>query len=322
MSRVKSKKVKKIDFENKREFKITEIILIFLFIFSFSFMVSFSLTKEKIYLAQAISAEDEANNLSIVLGENDLNNLYKRDVSIFKELEQDRKSGKNPVLILGYHQVREFNKTDGPKTKLFIITPEIFEKEMRYLSENGYQTIYLADYIKYLNSSTADNNFLPKKSVVITFDDGYASQYSTALPILKKYNFIATFFIYKNCIDIFPVCMTSQELFSLANNSMKLANHTLDHVFLPNYSEEEIKREISENQNWLLKTFGSNNVENVFAYPYGAQNQNIKYTLKGLGYSGAVGVKGGYEKDKTNIFDLHRYLFGNDYSDFEAIVKN
>jgi len=230
------------------------IFLILFFIFVLSFVISYLLTNDYIIRSNAVSLE-EVFNFSKALNIEDLNNLYKDnlvDTSLKKENSTPRKS--YPIIIIGYHQVRPIKTSDSKNGKIFITTPETFEKEIKYLYDNDYKTITTSEYIKYLND-LKDDNFLikhkssiPEKSVVITFDDGYLSQYEIAFPILKKYNMKAEFYIYKDCIDKYPVCMNSNNLKYLANNGMRLGNHTLHHVFLTKYKDDTIKKEITENQ--------------------------------------------------------------------------
>ena len=326
---------------------ILVIFLIFILTAFFSYILTFEYHKA-VYL-------DEEANFAKVLDADNLNELYKLKIEEEKraatqtkenlrlQLEAQGKSQteiqkaltnfrKYPVIILGYHQIREYKNSDGPKTKLFITKPEVFEKEMKYLFENNYKTISITDYINYLNSlhtNNQDNNqsdaaavyVIPEKSVILTFDDGYVSQYTTALPILKKYNFTATFFVYKDCVDQYPACMTSQNLKDLINDSMKLANHSTSHAFLTKYTDSGVKKEILENQKWLLENFSEIGLENILAYPYGANDKRVQKIVREFGFLGAAGTGNGHEKNNLNLFNLHRYLLGNNYDLFESIFQ-
>ena len=66
----------------------------------------------------------------------------------------------------------------------------MFEKQMEYLKNKEYQVISLTKLVEILES----DELIPKKTVVLTFDDGYKDNYINAFPILKKYNFPATIF--------------------------------------------------------------------------------------------------------------------------------
>ena len=223
------------------------------------------------------------------------------------------------VLMFGYHQVRETKSSDGPKTRAFITSPETFEKEMKFLSDNGYRTISTTDYINYLKTGKTDFNL--NKSVILTFDDGYASQYTNALPILKKYGFTGTFFIYSDCIDKYPACMTSAEIKDLALNGMKIGNHTDHHAFLPKYNTDIVRNEIEINKQKIIDMVGTSSVENVFAYPYGGTDERVEEIVKSFNYEGAVGVMSSKRKQDKDLFNLKRYLLGEDYDYFLILFK-
>jgi len=89
------------------------------------------------------------------------------------------------TVILIYHRI-------GPMTEKWIINPlhqKIFEAQMKYLTEN-YKLISLNKLSEMIN-----NGEIPKKAVIITFDDGYKDNYEFAFPILKKYDIPATIFL-------------------------------------------------------------------------------------------------------------------------------
>jgi len=90
---------------------------------------------------------------------------------------------KIPVLL--YHHVNWIDK--DPTIN---VNPEVFEEQMRFLSENGYRTLFLNEMMDLRNSNSS-----PEKVVAITFDDGYLDNWVYAYPILKKYGLKATIFV-------------------------------------------------------------------------------------------------------------------------------
>ena len=72
-----------------------------------------------------------------------------------------------------------------------------FKKEMKYLKKHNYKTLTLKDVECYMNKKCD----LPRKSVLITFDDGWKNEYELALPILKEYDFNAVIFYLGEKID-------------------------------------------------------------------------------------------------------------------------
>lgn len=98
-------------------------------------------------------------------------------------LTDEYKGEKIPVLM--YHHL------DNNINNNAVISPENFENQIKTLKEEGYNAITAQKLYDYLNGKTT----LPKNPVLITFDDGYLSNYEEAYPILKKYNMNAEFFI-------------------------------------------------------------------------------------------------------------------------------
>lgn len=86
----------------------------------------------------------------------------------------------NQFTIFSYHEISDKSETLEAS---YAVSPSNFEQQMLWLIENGYHFIKIDDILEYKNK----NKPLPKKAVLITFDDGYSSVYRNAFPILKKY---------------------------------------------------------------------------------------------------------------------------------------
>lgn len=84
------------------------------------------------------------------------------------------------MIVLMYHSINSKPSKSGD----FVITPQALESDLKYLSEQGYHTVVMADLISFVREGKA----LPEKPIMITFDDGYYNNYLNAYPLLKKYN--------------------------------------------------------------------------------------------------------------------------------------
>jgi peptidoglycan/xylan/chitin deacetylase (PgdA/CDA1 family) len=82
------------------------------------------------------------------------------------------------VPIIMYHSLLKDPKLQGK----YVISPDVFENDLKYLKENGYTTIVMQDLLDYVNGGT-----LPEKPIMLTFDDGYYNNFVYAYPLLKKY---------------------------------------------------------------------------------------------------------------------------------------
>src|SRR5215471_20661189 len=91
------------------------------------------------------------------------------------------------VIIFCYHRL--VDKIRYPGTE---ITPAAFEAEMKGLKDKGITVISMQDLLAW---KRGEKN-IPPRCAVVTFDDGWKSQYEVAWPIMKKYGYPFTMFIY------------------------------------------------------------------------------------------------------------------------------
>lgn len=209
-------------------------------------------------------------------------------------LKDRNKGGLSPegyqtIPILTYHRFRP-----DCKSPLCVPTP-IFERQMRYLKENGYSTITVEELRAFLEYRQS----LPKKSVLITMDDGYRSVYSIAYPILKKYGFTAIIFIYTDFVGVSSSAITWEQLREMKANGFTIGSHTMFHSDLTKKKEGETEAEFDARVRKEL--FGAKEIidkklsqdTDILAYPYGRYDQRaIEYTRQ-AGYTIAMSVKRG-----------------------------
>ncbi len=186
-------------------------------------------------------------------------------------------------------------------------TPYWFEKQLQYLHGHGYQTIAFNDLFH-------AHNFKP---VILTFDDGYRDFYLNAYPLLKKYQAKATIFIVPGFLDK-PGYLFSWQLQELAKDPLiTLGAHTMHHAYLPSLKPQDAVKEIQDSKNILEKNFGR--PVTVFAYPYGAFNDQLVKIVSAAGFKMAVSTIFGANETIENPFTLPRIRVGN-YSD-ETFLK-
>ena len=80
--------------------------------------------------------------------------------------------------IIMYHSLLKSQKST------YIVHPNIFEEDLKYIQSKGYSTITMTELINYVYNDAP----LPEKPIIITFDDGYYNNLSYAVPLLHKYN--------------------------------------------------------------------------------------------------------------------------------------
>ena len=216
-----------------------------------------------------------------------------------KPLSQDEISTQVPILM--YHHLSE------DVTNSEMVSPEQFEAQIRALTEAGYTSISFDE----LQAYVLRGELLPEKPVVITFDDGYRSNYTLAYPILQKYGMKATIFAigvsfgtdhYKDTdYAITPHFGAAEAAEMTASGLISIQSHTYDmHQWppyetglavrenilqLPGESEESYVQALTEDftRSRALLEGATGQPVDVLAYPAGQYSTLTQVTLQSLG---------------------------------------
>jgi len=215
-----------------------------------------------------------------------------------------------PVLL--YHVV----KPDPDPNNPYQFSLEEFEKHMVYLHENGYRTLTMKQYFNILDKKAA----MPKKPILLTFDDNSNDFYPYVYPVLQKYGMKATQFTVSDWVNG-SWNMTSNEILAVMENGVDIQNHSVSHPFLANLSREQQYEEINDTTTALKELTGR--ATNVFAYPYGNYNADTISILEELGFKGAFKVGGGLSTDQSDRYELPRIMILQNHTldDFIRMVK-
>lgn len=204
------------------------------------------------------------------------------------------------VPILMYHHIRSMKPTFTAKDRLFTVTPEDFALQMEGLVRAGYTTITPRDVEAALNGAAP----LPKKSVLLTFDDGYREHATIVLPILQRLRLKATYFVISEGYRI-RAYMTNQMVRDAdASGLVTIANHTRHHVFLARMSPAARAPEIVDSKKELETLLGHPVYD--FAYPYGSWSQAAADEVRAAGYTLGFGVRLGALHTSSTRYRLHR----------------
>lgn len=173
----------------------------------------------------------------------------------------------NHIPILAYHDVLEnpVEETD--------ISIKNFEAQMDYLAKHHYKTLSLDEFYDWKNGKE-----IKGKKVVLTFDDGKESFYTTVVPILEKYQLKATVFIIQSTINVFGY-LTEEQVIDLKNNDfIDVESHSYNL-----HGEDAAK---SNNYKIYYKDIEKNkeNGYRYYAYPFGIANENYISALQDNGY--------------------------------------
>lgn len=226
-------------------------------------------------------------------------------------------TGYQVVPVLSYHN---FSETKGDKMTMNI---SVFEEQMRFLKDNGYRVITMEQLFDFLDFKAQ----LPRKAVVLTIDDGWRSAYDLAFPILRKYGYPATLFIYTDLITGAKKTLNWDLIAEMSNNGIDIQCHTKTHRNLAMLNEKEsfkdyydaVERELTESARIIKEKL--NKEVKYIAYPYGATNHLVISLLKKYGFRGAFTIKRGGNPFFSNNYTLNRSMIYGDL-DLAQFEKN
>lgn len=199
---------------------------------------------------------------------------------------------KNEVPIFEYHDLSEKPHKARDFHSPYILLKKKFYQQMEWLSKNEYYTLTIDDLLR---------NDIPEKAVVLTFDDGHISNYKLAFPILKEFNFVATFFIVHNFVGQ-KNYIAKEHILEMHKEGMKFESHSSTHSYILSLSKEKIIQELRESKEKIESILKSQ--INYFSVPYGFYNKYLILSLKYFGYKGLVTEDFGYYKLKNSSFQI------------------
>ena len=212
------------------------------------------------------------------------------------------------IPILCYHRF-------GSRPSQLAVTPAAFEAQMDYLARNGYHVLPLSRVTGFFERGEP----IPRKSVVLTIDDGFRSTYDVAFPILKKYGFQATVFLYSDFVGAPDALTWSQMKEMEASGLVSIQPHSKTHTNLTTRLNGEadakyrdrIRAEVDVPIRAIADHLAVGSL--AYAFPYGDVNETVVDLLKRQGVRLGVTVTPGGNAFFAYPFMLRRSMvFGGD----------
>jgi peptidoglycan/xylan/chitin deacetylase (PgdA/CDA1 family) len=212
------------------------------------------------------------------------------------------------VPILMYHEL-----SDTHVQYKYTISIDNFREQLFAIREAGKQGISIDDFV----SGCKD------QSVVITFDDGHATDLSFALPLLKEYGFNATFFISTGNIGISNKWLTWDAIKLLLQEGMDIQVHGHTHRFLDTCTSEELIEELAKPVKIFKDTIGHQITH--LSLPGGRFNKKTLELAKNLGYltisTSLPGLNHIEANNKFKLLKRNAIHQGIDISEFQKIIQ-
>ena len=226
------------------------------------------------------------------------------------------------VPIIMYHSLAGSGKSTA-------ISGEAFEKDLQYLQESGYEAVTLQALAAFVHQGEA----LPKKPVLLTFDDGYYNNYSVGFPLIKQYDTPIVISIIGKDTEIWSEIpakdeknghLTWDEIREMAETGLvEIANHTWDlhkteggrkGVAMKAGEDraqyrEMLREDIGRLQESLAQNSGVHPI--AFTYPFGKTCPEATEELARMGFYATLACHDGMnillQGDAPSLFELHRY---------------
>ena len=210
-----------------------------------------------------------------------------------------------------------------PQDKYYV-SSEMYEQNMRFLSENGYNTLTLSEFAKKVRHGQK----MSSKAVLLYSDTKSSWFYNIAFPILKKYKFTTTIGVQTDLVNT-PGHMSITQLAELQDYGIEISSHSVTHPDLTTVSESQLRQEVVLSKE-VLEKLGLD--VKTFIYPYGAYNDRVVQAVKDAGYIGARAVGGPYlsngggyaSYNKALLFEIKAGLPVNTttFDEFKKYVLN
>jgi peptidoglycan/xylan/chitin deacetylase (PgdA/CDA1 family) len=226
------------------------------------------------------------------------------------------------VPILMYHSVAQ----NAPAaTRGLSVTPGAFDEHVAYLANHGYTGLTFSDLADAFRTGAK----LPDRTVVLTFDDGYADFAREAWPVLQRYSFPATVFVTTGWVadagtdaagTPLDHTLSWAQVSELSSAGIEMAAHSHSHPELDQLSDAALREELGRSRA-LLEDATRAPVRSL-AYPFGYSSTRVRLAARSVGYQFAASVRNLRATPSEDLFTLPRLTIrrSTDPATFAAIV--
>lgn len=205
-----------------------------------------------------------------------------------------------PALL--YHSIAELAPTPDAAARAF-------RGQMAFLKRAGYHTMTPTEFLEGLDSGE-----WPRRSIFLTFDDGYLDFHEVAWPILKEFGMSATVFLVHDGLDggvdawrgptypVMPPVLGWEEVLAMRGHGVHYGSHTLSHIRLGKAEPQDVAVEAARSKQLLEERLGEEVA--LFSYPYGSSSPEAQAAVQAAGYRAAFGVS----PVKPNRYNLFRRI--------------
>jgi peptidoglycan/xylan/chitin deacetylase (PgdA/CDA1 family) len=226
--------------------------------------------------------------------------------------------------VLMYHRIvtRDENHDENP----FSIDEDEFRQQLKMLEHFNFTPITFEDFYLYQKNKLT----LPKKPIILTFDDGLKGIYEIAFPLLREFNMRAVIFVmgdrslhkanwYKSSDGEACSLITNDQILELREEGFEIGSHGMSHMPLAGMDTKLQVQEVRGSKESIENLLGEDIY--TFSYPYGLFDEHSKKIVKKTGYQFACGVYTGPPKFGTNMYDIRRLAIKNNINFLSYLVR-
>jgi peptidoglycan/xylan/chitin deacetylase (PgdA/CDA1 family) len=199
------------------------------------------------------------------------------------------------VPILAYHVIG--TPAPGTPNPGLWVGEHDFAVQMRALARAGYAAVTLREAF----DAWSGRGGFPRRPIVISFDDGYRSQYRSAFPVLRRLGWPGVLNL--ELRNVGDDGITVRDVERLVEAGWEVDSHTLTHPDLTTVDAAQLRREIAGSRRELQRRFGV--PADFFCYPAGRYDDRVVAAVRAAGYDGATTTVDGFAR-RSEPFTLPR----------------
>lgn len=226
-----------------------------------------------------------------------------------------------PVPILMYHAVGH-----RPATAAYglSVSPDAFAEQMELLVARGFKPVTTA---RLGEAWRPGGRPLPRRPVLITFDDGYEGVHRHALPVLAEHGFAATLFVSTGWLrgaydegGALDTMLDWDQVRELAAAGTEIGGHTHTHPQLDQLDDYRLRYETVRCRDIIADELGAAPVS--FAYPFGYSSRRVRHTVRAAGFAQSLAVGNALALPRQGPYALRRLTVrrGTGIEEFERLM--
>jgi peptidoglycan/xylan/chitin deacetylase (PgdA/CDA1 family)/glycosyltransferase involved in cell wall biosynthesis len=237
----------------------------------------------------------------------DVKETWRRTRGVYRRARAARAGHRIPVVM--YHRI-----VDAPPAGSghgIWVTRESFAAQLASLARRGCSTITFRDYAAYLDGARP----LPRRPIVLTFDDGYADNHANAFPLLRKHGMTGVIFLIADLnvtTNLWDAAggepqvplLGSDQIREMGDYGIEFGSHTSSHARLTGLAPDALAAELEGSRRALEERFGRPVLS--LCYPYGAVNAAVKEATERAGYRFGIASDSGPLRIGADLFEIRR----------------